>query len=155
MSGQSTAHPLAGRLAAPSFVLPGTVAENARFLSGRVDEMALCFFEAQACLKYGENDLPPDLAEPSESGRLRCHVHLPVDLPWRSAPEPPICIRAWPCCTRPQVPRRTNAACCALSRPAGRPAAAFPFYWRMWIPATCWNWEKPFRRTTGWASVWT
>ena len=84
MSGQSTAHPLAGRLAAPSFVLPGTVAENARFLSGRVDEMALCFFEAQACLKYGENDLPPNLAEPSESGTLRCHVHLPVDLPWPS-----------------------------------------------------------------------
>ena len=83
MSGQSTAHPLAGRLAAPSFVLPGTVAENARFLSGRVDEMALCFFEAQACLKYGENDLPPDLAEPSESGTLRCpvsytHLTLPT-----------------------------------------------------------------------------
>ena len=82
MSGQSTAHPLAGRLAAPSFVLPGTVAENARFLSGRVDEMALCFFEAEACLKYDENDLPPGPAEPSASGALRCHVHLPVDLPW-------------------------------------------------------------------------
>ena len=42
MSGQSTAHPQAGRLAAPSLVLPRTVAENARIRSGRVDERALC-----------------------------------------------------------------------------------------------------------------
>ncbi len=72
------AHPLAGRLAAPSFVLPGTVAANARFLAHKVDEVALCFFEARACLAYGPEDLPPDLADLP----LRWHVHLPVDLPW-------------------------------------------------------------------------
>ncbi|SDF14713.1 cobamide remodeling phosphodiesterase CbiR [Desulfovibrio legallii] len=71
-------HPLAGRLAAPSFVLPGTVAANARFLAGKVDEVGLCFFEARACLAYGPADLPPALARLP----LRWHVHLPVDLPW-------------------------------------------------------------------------
>jgi len=40
----------AGRLAAPSFVLPAGVAENARFLAGKVDEVGLCFFETQSCL---------------------------------------------------------------------------------------------------------
>ena len=70
--------PLAGRLAAPSFVLPAGVAENARFLAGKVDEVGLCFFETQACLNYGPLDLPPDLA----ALPLRWHVHLPVDLPW-------------------------------------------------------------------------
>lgn len=74
------AHPLSGRLAAPSFVLPGTVAENARFLSGKIDEIGLCFFETRACLDYGETDLPPDLA----GLPLRWHVHLPADLPWPS-----------------------------------------------------------------------
>ncbi|WP_022655667.1 cobamide remodeling phosphodiesterase CbiR [uncultured Desulfovibrio sp.] len=73
-------HPLSGRLAAPSFVLPGTVAENMHFLSGRVDETALCFFETRACLEYGEKDIPPVLT----GLPLRCHVHLPVDLPWPS-----------------------------------------------------------------------
>lgn len=68
----------AGRLAAPSFVLPAGVAENARFLAGKVDEVGLCFFEAQSCLNYGPQDLPPDL----ETLPLRWHVHLPVDLPW-------------------------------------------------------------------------
>ena len=72
---------LKGRLAAPSFVLPAGVAENARFLAGKVDEVGLCFFETQACLNYGPQDLPADLA----TLPLRWHVHLPVDLPWPAA----------------------------------------------------------------------
>lgn len=68
----------AARFAAPSFVMPGTVAENARFLSGRAAEVGLCLFETRACLEYGAEDLPPDLA----ALPLTWHVHLPVDLPW-------------------------------------------------------------------------
>lgn len=72
------------RLAAPSFVLPGTVAENCAFLQGRVDEVALCFFETDACLEYGENELPPWLGGlPGRKEPLRYHVHLPLDLPWQ------------------------------------------------------------------------
>lgn len=75
------------KLAAPSFVLPAHIAENARFLAGRVDEIALCFFETRACLAYTRADVPPELA--SLTGRngsaLRWHVHLPVDLPWPDA----------------------------------------------------------------------
>ena len=74
-------HPLAGRIAAPSFVIPAGVAENARFLAGRVDEVGLCLFESDACLHYGPADLPPDMA----ALPLRWHVHLPVDLPWPDA----------------------------------------------------------------------
>ena len=69
---------LAGRLAAPSFVIPAGVGENARFLAGKVDEVGLCLFETRACLNYGPQDLPPDLA----ALPLRWHAHLPVDLPW-------------------------------------------------------------------------
>lgn len=71
------------RLAAPSFVLPGTVAENARFLAGRVEEVALCCFETDASLAYTATDLPPDLARLP----LRWHLHLPVDLPWEQGAE--------------------------------------------------------------------
>lgn len=66
------------RVAAPSFVLPGTVGENARFLSGRVEEVGLCCFETAGCLAYTEADLPPELA----ALPLGWHLHLPVDLPW-------------------------------------------------------------------------
>ena len=48
------------------------------FWAGKVDEVGLCFFEAQSCMDYGPQDLPPDLA----ALPLRWHVHLPVDLPW-------------------------------------------------------------------------
>ena len=65
-------------LAAPSFVLPAGVAENAFFLAGKVDEVALCCFESRACLAYDDTDLPPTLADLP----LRWHLHLPVDLPW-------------------------------------------------------------------------
>ena len=71
-------HPLAGRIAAPSFVIPANVAENALFLSDKVDEVGLCLFEAHSCLKYGPADLPASLARLP----LRWHAHLPVDLPW-------------------------------------------------------------------------
>jgi len=66
------------RLAAPSFVLPAGVAENSRYLSRYFPEIALLFFETEACLAYGDEDLPPDLAD------LDCawHVHMPLDLPW-------------------------------------------------------------------------
>lgn len=64
-------------IAAPSWVIPGNAAENCRFLSGRVDEVGLLFFESDACLEYGPADLPPALA----ALPLRWHAHLPLDLP--------------------------------------------------------------------------
>ncbi|MCK9239847.1 cobamide remodeling phosphodiesterase CbiR [Desulfocurvus sp.] len=64
--------------AAPSFVVPDTVAGNCRFLAGLAPEVGLLFFETQACLEYGPQDLPAELARLG----LRCHVHLPLDLPW-------------------------------------------------------------------------
>lgn len=66
------------KLAAPSFVFPGSVTENARFLAGKVDEVALCCFETAGSLAYTAADLPPELARLP----LRWHLHLPVDLPW-------------------------------------------------------------------------
>ena len=75
------------RFAAPSFVIPGTVAENARFLAGRVEEVGLCCFETAGCLAYTEADLPPELA----ALPLCWHVHLPVDLPWQDGAEAAAC----------------------------------------------------------------
>jgi len=66
------------RLAAPSCVLPAGVAENCAFLAPQYDEIALAFFETEACLAYGEADVPPGLAELPVSW----HMHLPLDLPW-------------------------------------------------------------------------
>lgn len=71
------------RFAAPSCVIPGTVAENARFLAGRVREAALCCFEAAACLAYTGEDL---LMHP-ERLPLGWHLHLPLDLPWEEGGE--------------------------------------------------------------------
>ena len=71
-------------LAAPSWLVPGTVADNCRFLAGRVDEVGLLFFETDACLAYSTKELPENLAELP----LSWHVHLPVDLPWQ---EPETC----------------------------------------------------------------
>lgn len=65
-------------LAAPSFVIPAGVADNARFLARHFAEIGLLFFETRACLDYTEADLPPDLAGLPVSW----HVHLPLDLPW-------------------------------------------------------------------------
>ncbi len=65
-------------LAAPSWVIPGSIADNARFLAGKVSEIGLCFFESTACLAYTDQDLPGDLADLP----LSWHVHLPLGLPW-------------------------------------------------------------------------
>ncbi len=65
-------------LAAPSFVYPDTVAGNCRRLCELYPEIALTFFQGQACLDYTEDDLPQDLADLP----LRYHVHMPLDLPW-------------------------------------------------------------------------
>lgn len=65
-------------LAVPSWVIPGTIAENVLFLQGRVPEVGLCFFECEASLAYGKADLPGWLADLN----LEWHVHLPLDLPW-------------------------------------------------------------------------
>ena len=74
-------------IAAPSCVIPGTAAQNARFLAeragGKIQEIALCFFETETCLAYTEHDLPDALADLPFSW----HVHLPVDLPWHVGPE--------------------------------------------------------------------
>lgn len=67
------------RLAAPSWVIPGTIAKNALFLQGRVPEVGLCLFEWRTSLAYGHSDLPAWLAKLN----LQWHVHLPLDLPWR------------------------------------------------------------------------
>jgi hypothetical protein len=67
-------------LAVPSWVWPGTVAENCEKLAGLFPEVALMFLETEACLAYGGKDLPPRLADLS----LSWHVHFPVDLDWRN-----------------------------------------------------------------------
>lgn len=69
-------------LAAPSWVMPGNIAENARFLAGKVDEVALLFLQTKSSLAYSHGasgDLLPELA----ALPLTWHVHLPSDLPWR------------------------------------------------------------------------
>ena len=66
-------------LAAPSWVWPGTVAENCVRLAGIFPEVALIFLESEPCLGYSGQDLPPSLA----GLPLKYHVHLPVDLDWR------------------------------------------------------------------------
>jgi len=70
-------------LAAPSCVLPAAVAENCTFLAPCFDEIALAFFETEACLAYTGADLPPELAQLPVSW----HVHLPLDLPWDDGSE--------------------------------------------------------------------
>ena len=57
-------------------MIPAGVAENARLLADKVDEVGLCLFETRACLDYGPHDLPPDLAalplpQPSLGASLR------------------------------------------------------------------------------------
>lgn len=58
---------------APSWVIAGSLAENAAFLEGNV-------YSAMACLFEHAPALPNPL--PSAPGRLLWHVHLPTDLPW-------------------------------------------------------------------------
>lgn len=65
-----------------SWVIKGSIAENALFLQNRTDEIGLCLFEWRSCLAYGEAGLPPWLADLP----LFWHVHLPLDLPWEAGP---------------------------------------------------------------------
>lgn len=65
-------------VAAPSFVIPGTVHENCALLRKSFPEVGLLLFETRACLDYGPHDLPG----PDEFPELRFHAHLPLDLPW-------------------------------------------------------------------------
>ncbi len=69
-------------VAAPSFVIPGTVRENCAFLRSSFPEVGLLLFETQACLDYG----PADLPGPDEFPELSFHAHLPLDLPWTEGP---------------------------------------------------------------------
>lgn len=66
-------------IAAPSFVIPAHIEENALFLSGKVREVGLCLFESASCLAYGPHELPRRLADLP----LEWHLHLPLDLPWQ------------------------------------------------------------------------
>ncbi len=66
-------------IAVPSCVIPAHIPENAAFLTGKVREVGLCFFESASCLAYGPDVLPAALAELP----LQWHVHLPLDLPWQ------------------------------------------------------------------------
>src|SRR5574344_135891 len=66
-------------IAVPSCVIPAHIPENAAFLTGKVREVGLCFFESASCLAYGPDVLPAALAELP----LPWHVHLPLDLPWQ------------------------------------------------------------------------
>lgn len=65
-------------LAAPSFVIPGPIFENAVLLKDYVGEVGLTFFDSRACLGYTEKDLPVSLTGLG----LKYHVHLPLDLDW-------------------------------------------------------------------------
>lgn len=84
---------LKDKLAAPSWVMPGTIAQNALFLLNKVAEIGLCFFEWQSCLKYGAQDLQPWLANLPFSW----HIHMPLDLPWHDGGErvAGICAALW------------------------------------------------------------
>ncbi len=77
MSRNSTTS-LPWRTAAPSWVIPGTPAENRAFLGRRFADIGLYFLESHPCLAYAPKDLPED------DGRTTYHVHLPLDLPWES-----------------------------------------------------------------------
>lgn len=70
-------------IACPSWVKPGTVAENAAFLADRVAEIGLCCFEWQSSATMSEAELPESLVALSGlSGQspMRWHVHLPTDV---------------------------------------------------------------------------
>lgn len=69
--------------AAPSWVRPGNIAENAKFLADKCAGIELCLFETGACLDYTSDDLPKFLAEMPFSW----HLHLPLDLPWHKGEE--------------------------------------------------------------------
>lgn len=65
-------------VAAPSWVFAGSIQENCEFLAGKVDEVALLFFDVESSLAYTKVELPHSLAFLP----LTYHVHLPQNLPW-------------------------------------------------------------------------
>ena len=65
-------------MAAPSYVIPGTVGENCLVLKDKVREVGLTLFETAACLNYTSQDIPPEVARLN----LKFHVHLPLDYDW-------------------------------------------------------------------------
>lgn len=74
--------------AVPSWLVPGTAAENARILNTlhwpeglRLAELGLCCFETEYSLHCPPEDYP-DLKDLPAA--VVCHVHLPTDLPWES-----------------------------------------------------------------------
>jgi hypothetical protein len=69
-------------LAAPSWVMPGTMLENVRFMApypDKVQEIALCCF-ASTSVHFSELQ---EIAAEFFSLPFSFHVHLPVDLPWQ------------------------------------------------------------------------
>lgn len=78
-------------LAVPSWVIAGTIAENAAFIHAQnmasqciqeslypITEIGLCFFETASCIGYTEDAFPVSLSKYP----FTWHVHLPSDLPW-------------------------------------------------------------------------
>ncbi|MFI3271490.1 MAG: cobamide remodeling phosphodiesterase CbiR [Pseudomonadota bacterium] len=83
--------------AVPSWVMAGTIYDNAHFILAKnreaqslktgniatkstlhIAEIGLCFFETASCIAYTEDDLPMALVDLP----FTWHVHLPSDLPW-------------------------------------------------------------------------
>jgi len=75
MTKNFTAH-APWRIAAPSWVIPGTPAENRAYLGGRFADIGLYFLETAGSLAYTPAELPPG------GDAAAYHVHLPLDLPW-------------------------------------------------------------------------
>lgn len=70
------------RLAAPSWVWPGSVAENTLRLVPGFSEISLILFESEPTPPYDPADFPAEL-----TGRgATFHLHLPLDLPWQRGP---------------------------------------------------------------------
>lgn len=116
--------------ALPSFVIPGDIATNAKFLAGKAPGVALCFFETKSCLAYTAGDLPLWLG----GLPLAWHLHLPLDLPWEQGGEAvaEICGRLW------AKVAFLNPGLCVLHPPASANALAlltsFVENWRCHCP---------------------
>jgi hypothetical protein len=71
------------RLAAPSWVWPGSVAENTLRLVPGFSEISVVLFESEPTPAYDPADFPAEL-----TGRgATFHLHLPLDLPWARGTE--------------------------------------------------------------------
>lgn len=118
------------RLAAPSWVFPGTIRDNCAFLAGKVDEAALLFLQTEPSRAYGRQDLPPDLARLG----LSFHVHLPLDLPWHAGGEAVAAV----CLELMDMVSFLDARRCVLHPPpagSGGDAAALEAFSRQWLAA--------------------